>query len=666
MKNKIYITLVATALMLGTTTSCSDFLKEENKVGQTADLLYATETGVESLVASCYTYTRTWYGKEAALGLSEMGSDLFYYGFDNKQKSLNSYKITAESLDANVSDNPCLDQYWEAFFTAVNVCNTTLEYVPKNTLLSAAKKTQHMGEAHFLRAFYYWHMVNLWGPVHYYKESVKTISTEAFRDSEESVYSNILADLDDAAKELASVTTKTSSVNLWAVRAFKARVLLYAASWLGETSITSNTAYAGQNLYTLAKTEADAVIGSGIATFYNKYADVWTMTNEDVTKNSESIWGVSYSSTFSLNVLPYRIKTDASGAYLDYNNIISRTGRSTGGGNAMLLMFIPKWSNAGSDLTDVFVRCTSITQTLTNSVTKAVVTCGPTYSKYGRGFTRYVPTLYLVNLFNKIKATDQRYDATIRDAYTIAPGLELSSKKYPLMTDTALYFMSEDASSAKGLAMIARANKRYRIHTLVGGALPLYTSLDPATALPTTTMPTLDPYNDGRYKNVAYCGDQSFIAIKKFDTDVYTRSDNDKVTPEIYDRDVMVLRLAEMYLIKAEAELKTTGNGAALATLNILRAKRAIAGKDNLLTGTVDINTILDERALELCGEQQRWFDLKRTKTLVSRVKAYNAQGAASVQDFHMLRPIPQAQMDAITNKTSGVDPKGFWQNPGY
>lgn len=664
MKNKVYVTLAATAFML-CATSCRDFLKEDNKVGETADLLYTTGTGIESLVASCYTYSRAWYGKEAALGLSEMGSDLFYYGFDNKQKSLNSYKITAESLNSNESDNPCLDQYWEAFFTAVNVCNTTLEYVPKNAFLSDAKKTQHLGEAHFLRAFYYWHMVNMWGPVPYYKESIKTVSTEATRDTEESVYSNMLADLDDAAKELASTTAKTSSVHYWAVRAFKARVLLYAASWLGETSITTNKNYTGKNLYSLAKDEADAVINSGIATFYSKYSDVWTMTNEDVSKNNESIWGITYSPTFSLNVLPYRIKTDASGKYLDYNNIISRTGRSTGGGSAMLLMFVPKWSNAGADLTDVFVRCTSITQTLTNSVTKAVITCGPTYSKYGRGFTRYVPTLYLVNLFNKYKQTDQRYDATIRDAYTIAPGLELSSKKYTLMQDTALYFMSADGNSAKGQAMIARANKRYRIHSLVGGALPLYTSLDPATALPTTAMPTLDPYGDGRYKNVAYCGDQSFIAIKKFDTDVYNRSDNDKVTPEIYDRDVMVIRLAEIYLIKAESELKISGSAAALTTLNTLRAKRAITGKDNSLSGTVTIETILDERALELCGEQQRWFDLKRTKTLISHVKAYNAQGAANIQEYHLLRPIPQAQMDAVTNASKTVG-TGFWQNPGY
>jgi len=665
MKNKIYTILLSSAFLLSAG-SCKDFLKEENKVGQTADLLYATETGIESLVASSYAYSRTWYGKEAGLGLSEMGSDLFYSGFDNKQKSLNSYRLTAESLDGNVNDNPCLDQYWEAFFAAVNGCNTALEYIPKNTLISVAKKSQHMGEAHFLRAFYYWHMVNIWGPVPYYKAPINLVSTESYRDSEESVYGNILADLDEAAKELEPNKSKTARVHYWAVRAFKARVLLYAASWLGETSITSNSVYTGQNLYTLAKTEADAVIGSGVATFYNKYADVWTMTNEDITKNSESIWGINYTSPFSLNVLPYRIKTSASGDVLDFNGLILRTGRSLGGGSALLLMFVPKWNNAGSDLSDVFTRVTSLTATLTNSVTKAVVPVGPTYSKYGRGFTRYVPTMYLVNLFNKNRSTDQRVEATIRDVYTIAPGLELSSKKYTLMQDTGLYFMPVDGNTAAAQARILRAKNRYRIHTLVGGHLPMYTSLDPALALPTNTMPTADPYGDGRYKNVAYAGDQSFFALKKWDSDVYTRSDNDKVTPEIYDRDVMVLRLAEMYLIKAEAELKTTGSGAALSTLNILRAKRAITGKDNLLTGTVTIETILDERALELCGEQQRWFDLKRTKTLVSRVKAYNAQGAANVKDIHLLRPIPQAQMDAVTNKTDGVDPKGFWQNPGY
>jgi hypothetical protein len=136
-------------------------------------------------------------------------------------------------------------------------------------------------------------------------------------------------------------------------------------------------------------------------------------------------------------------------------------------------------------------------------------------------------------------------------------------------------------------------------------------------------------------------------------------------THDISSRDAVVFRLPEMYLIKAEAELGAGNGGAALATLNQLRAKRAIPGKDNSLTGSVDINTILDERAIELCGEQQRWFDLKRTKTLVDRVKKYNAQASANIKEIHYYRPIPQAQIDAVTNfgNTAGT---GFWQNEGY
>ena len=67
-----------------------------------------------------------------------------------------------------------------------------------------------------------------------------------------------------------------------------------------------------------------------------------------------------------------------------------------------------------------------------------------------------------------------------------------------------------------------------------------------------------------------------------------------------------------------------------------------------------------------LCGEQQRWFDLKRTGKLLERVKLYNGTAKNYIQTFHVLRPIPQPQLDAITNRTAGPDPNGFWQNPGY
>ena len=72
------------------------------------------------------------------------------------------------------------------------------------------------------------------------------------------------------------------------------------------------------------------------------------------------------------------------------------------------------------------------------------------------------------------------------------------------------------------------------------------------------------------------------------------------------------------------------------------------------------IDFILDERGREFAGEQQRFFDLKRTGKLVERVKKMNPNAAENIQEYHAIRPIPQAELDALTNG------KEFGQNKGY
>jgi len=660
MKIKSYIILAAAALMLGTL-SCTDFLDEDNKAGATADLTYSSVSGIQGLVASCYSYSRAWYGKEAGLGLSETGTDLFYHGYDNKQKSLNTYNISAVSLDNNESDNACLDHYWEAFYCAVDLCNNALKYIPQNKVISEATSNQYLGEAYFLRAFYYFHMVNIWGPVPYITEPPVTIETNPTRLSEEEVYSNILSDLDKsiAAFETANYKIKTEGrANYWAARALKSRVLLYEASWLGK-----------KDLYALAQAEAEAVIGSGIASFYPNYADTWSMKNEDITKNSEAIWGVTYSSdiTTNANCIPYRYRVADNGDPKSYNGLVTRTGY-TRGGSAMLLQFVSMWNNGADDLgtngKETFVRVLGAsTSTLENIVTKVKVPVAEKYSPYGRGFTRYLPSLYLWNLLDAHRATDQRTDATLLEAYTIAKGLEGSSTNYPQIQDTAIYYCHMDGNSAEGQAMQAWAKGRYRIQFMSGGDIPVFTSSDPATAKPTEAAKAAsDVYGDKRYNSYKIGGWCSYPGIKKFLDNVY---DSKYPTHDISSRDAIVFRLAEMYLIKAECQLYTADGSTAMSTINELRKVRAIAGTDNTLSGSASLETVLEERAVELCGEQQRWFDLKRTKTLVDRVKKYNAQGSKNIQDYHLLRPIPQAQMDAVTNKSETVG-EGFWQNTGY
>jgi hypothetical protein len=387
------------------------------------------------------------------------------------------------------------------------------------------------------------------------------------------------------------------------------------------------------------------------------------MTNEDIAKNKEAIWGINYSYDLKTNAncIPYRYKTNASGSPYEYNSLITRTGY-TRGGNAMLLMFVGMWNNGASDLgnngNETFVRVLGeSTSYITHYVSKQKVYVANSYSQYGRGFTRYLPSVYLWKLLDKYRATDQRTNATLLEAYKIAPGLEGSSKNYPNIQDTAIYYCPLDGNSAEGQAMQAWAKGRYRIQFLANGDIPVFTSTDPAVAKPTEAAKAKsDVYSDARYNSYKIGGWCSFPGIKKFLDDVY---DPTYPTHDISSRDAVVLRLAEMYLIKAECELAEGSAPSALNTINELRAKRAITGKDNSIAGTVDINTILDERAIELCGEQQRWFDLKRTHTLVERVQKYNAQAAANVKAIHLVRPIPQSQLDAVTN----ID---FLQNEGY
>ena len=118
-----------------------------------------------------------------------------------------------------------------------------------------------------------------------------------------------------------------------------------------------------------------------------------------------------------------------------------------------------------------------------------------------------------------------------------------------------------------------------------------------------------------------------------------------------------------MYLIASEAEMKLGNKTEAVRLMNVLREKRAIPGHEEEMRITeadLDIDFILDERGRELSSEQQRFFDLKRTGKFVERIKKMNPDVADVIQSYHQIRPIPQSEIDALTNKNE------FLQNDGY
>ena len=366
------------------------------------------------------------------------------------------------------------------------------------------------------------------------------------------------------------------------------------------------------------------------------------MENEAYTMNHEALFGITYSEDLKTNVncIPKRYRLDT-GNPMDYNSLITRTGYSRGG-SAMLLMFVSMWNNGATDVgnnkvnnTTLFIRPnTTANFQLPSKSTGNQVSVVQKYSPYGRGFTRYLPSLRLWQLLEEHRATDQRTEATLLDHYDVAsPDLYGNSTFYPEMQqDTLIYYCPLDGNSPEGQAKQAWAKNKYRIQFASGGDIPVYTSSDPATAKPTeAAKATSDVYGDKRYNSYKIGGWCSFPGIKKF-LDLYKGNINlDYPCHDISNRDAIVLRLPEMYLIKAEAQLGQGNASGAMATINALRSVRAKAGTDNTLSGNATLDIILNERAIELCGEQMRWFDLKRTGKLYEYVKKYNAQASPNI-----------------------------------
>ncbi len=646
------ITAIFTVIMLSNI-ACTDYLLEDNKTGASEDVIYSTKSGLDGLLAASYSYLRGWYGKEAAFGLSEGGTDTWLTGYDNRQKVLIDYSgISPEvATSSRETMNACFDEFWELFYTAVNTCNTGLKYVEEapDVILSEADRNAYLGELKALRAFYYWHLVETWGPVQINREPVSSVSTLAYRNSEEEVYAFMLEDLDDAVEKLANRTTKNGHINLWAAKALRARILLYKGSKFNDNQAYLDAAGAAE----------EVISGSGLS-FFTDYADCWKGNNENGISNKEVIWWVDYSDVLENNILPKRLKLNASGAQMTWSQMILRNAANTIGGNASHLMFVGVW-NSVPGLTTVFKR----TDTEANKILKYAgvdYNLGTSYQAYSKGFTRFVPSGYLLDLFND--ETDQRYQASFRDTYYLAPPLQSAfaggiapPSGYPEMRDTAIFMAKQTATPEQ----VARAANRYVLfsRTDVGDprVYPLYQNEG-------ATLPTIATGTSG---NENFKGNRIYIQLKKFD-DL-----NGLIIRDLGSRDAFVIRLAEMYLIASEGYMMGGQPSSAIQKLNELRGARAISGQSNVLSAEEealvsgrDIKVILDERARELCGEQQRWFDLKRTGKLVEMVTAYNGSAKDNIKSFHTLRPIPTPQIDAITNLTSGPDPDGFWQNEGY
>jgi hypothetical protein len=256
----------------------------------------------------------------------------------------------------------------------------------------------------------------------------------------------------------------------------------------------------------------------------------------------------------------------------------------------------------------------------------------------GRPFKRFKPTQYLLDLWGANRDNDSRYELTYKHAW-----ISNNPNSIPDWTPEAV---AAGAKNADGSPAVA--------------GQPRWTVGDTAIFIPgpgkeaqwTPTKRLQTRYNI--YLTTEY-NERVFAHIGKF---------MDPRRPAIQwergSRDWFIMRLGDTYLLRAEARLAQGNTTDAADDINVVRVRAAWPGKEAAMMitpGDVTMDFLLEERARELDAEQERWYTLTRTGTLVDRVSAYNIQ-ATGVAPFHVHRPIPQNQID----RTLG----GYEQNCGY
>ena len=535
-------------------TSCSDLLKE-NVISNISNDYIATTAGYNAAANAAYTTLRSFYGTERGLSMSEYGTDIYSAGADGSYKGFHFYDSQL------VGSVDILSQLWDETYKGINVCNAVIERSSAVTGIADAVKKQRVGEMQYLRAHYYFILVQQFGPLDLRLKETLGPTKTATRTPEADVYKQIVSDLlaaipvleNKAAASDYGRATKAAAENLLA------KVYLTRAS----------SKFAEASDYANAATLCSNVINNYGFKLLPDFASVFLQGSGE--KNSEVIFSVQYTSDPLTN------------------------GVSADQGNKLHLYFGMQYDVQAGMVRDIF---------------------------YGRPFKRLKPTPYLLEKVFADRVNDSRYKKTFRDTWlSNSPGtysnLFDGSKKSLTFkaNDTTIYIPGYEMPLAE------RAKKPYQVLTPSMYNYALF--------------PTLQKFFDPLRPDRTY---------------------------ENGSRDYIVHRLADTYLMLAEANLKLGKLAEATNAINMVRVRAAWPGKESAMTvaqDQVNMDLIMEERARELAGEQTRWMDLKRWNNLVARVKQYNSDAANGVADRHLVRPIPQKQVDLSENG-------GFPQNPGY
>ncbi len=269
------ILFCASLLSMIIVTSCGKkFLDEPPRGATINDLLNNPQDGSQRIIAAVYNRLYDWETHSFAwIGISSITSDDADKGSSPGDGGGDKIELDGWQISpTNISFN----EVWEGNFEGIGRACYAIQFLNTMTL-PPADKARYVAEAKFLRAYYYWNLVRVFGGVPKIDrvlQSQADIETASLRASKAEIYAFIESDLTDAAAGLPTVipVAERGRVSKPAAQALLAKVYLY------------------QNKWAQAKGMCDIIIGSGQFSLLSNYALIWREAGEF---SSESIWEIN-------------------------------------------------------------------------------------------------------------------------------------------------------------------------------------------------------------------------------------------------------------------------------------------------------------------------------------------------------------------------------------
>ncbi|RIH65430.1 RagB/SusD family nutrient uptake outer membrane protein [Mariniphaga sediminis] len=262
------ILLISVGIVTLFITGCQDFLVEDNKSNVVADEYYLTESGYATLFSSCYSTLRDVYGGEPYLFCA--GTDMYEEGRSEQPEGISEYRNL-------LSEDSYVKSFFSDCYQAIQMCNTGLYY---NELTEEVSGLEQMkGELRFLRANYYFLLVQSFGGVSIVTDMISEPVTAFDRPSAADVYTFIIDELKESLALVPETQTQFGRVTKRAVRHLLSKVYL----------TRGYQSYAEADDFSNAASYAEAAInGQGLDL---SFEEVFRPGNE---QNPEVIFSIQY------------------------------------------------------------------------------------------------------------------------------------------------------------------------------------------------------------------------------------------------------------------------------------------------------------------------------------------------------------------------------------